>query len=358
MDSQNTAAGMLALLPQPAFLVEGGVITHVNPAAEQLFLSPGTEIAPLLSAQEEYAAFTEGSLLLRLTLPQGQQDARVTRVGGQDVFILEQGQEQSILQALALAAAQLRQPLNGIMTITDTLLPALAQTDDPAVRQQTAQLNRGLYQILRMVGNMSDAARYSNASAFQPETRNICDVLDEIFRQAQALVWQADVSFDFSVPTKAVYCPVDSQLLERAVLNLISNALKFTPSGGSIVCRACQKGNVLHLSVTNSSPIPHELLDDLFCRYLRAPTIEDGRYGIGLGMALVRAAAAAHGGTVLVELPDENSTRITMTISLTMGGTVLRSPILPVDYTGEHSHSLVELADCLPPEEYAPGEKV
>ena len=68
-------------------------------------------------------------------------------------------------------------------------------------------------------------------------------------------------------------------------------------------------------------------------------------------MVLIRAAAAAHGGTVLVRTGTDG-TRITLTFSLARATGELRSPVFRVDYAGNRDHALVELSDILPPEAY------
>ena len=91
-------------------------------------------------------------------------------------------------------------------------------------------------------------------------------------------------------------------------------------------------------------------------RYLRQPGIEDGRYGIGLGMVLIRAAALAHGGTVLMEHPADSGTRITMTLEIRQTSTgYMRSPILMPDYGAERDHGLIEFSQFLPADLYDPN---
>ncbi len=355
MEPLSTASQMLELLTAPAFCTESGIIARVNHAAERLLLSPGSDVRTLLTnAREEYETFTEGVIYLTLCLSGSAYGASVTRMDGFDVFVLEESDAPAQLRAFALAAKELRKPLSGIMAIADSVLPAVVKEGADDVREQVAQLNRGLYQVLRIVGNMSDAARYLEEGFFRPETRDICAILDEIFRQAAAFCEQSHIQFRFQVPSQVIYCSVDAELLQRAVLNLISNALKFVSDGGWISCKAVQKGNKLHLTVSDSgSGIPEALRSSVFFRYLRSPSIEDGRYGIGLGMVLVREAATAHGGTVFIEQPPGQGARITMTLSLEQNpGTVLRSPLLQVDYAGERSHDLIELSDCLDTRNY------
>ena len=75
--------------------------------------------------------------------------------------------------------------------------------------------------------------------------------------------------------------------------------------------------------------------------------------GSGLGLAIVRAAAANHGGTLLISTGNETGMKVTLTVALRQDtGTTLRSPLLCPDYTGGWDHGLVELSDCLDPKYY------
>lgn len=66
-------------------------------------------------------------------------------------------------------------------------------------------------------------------------------------------------------------------------------------------------------------------------------------------MVLIRSAATAHGGTILIEQPKEQGMRITMTMEIRQSrNSSLRSPALHVDYAGEWDHSLIELSESLP----------
>ena len=70
-------------------------------------------------------------------------------------------------------------------------------------------------------------------------------------------------------------------------------------------------------------------------------------------MAIVRTAAANHGGTILVSPSKKGGTKITMTIAIRQNdSTTLHSPVFRPDYTGGFDHGLVELSDCLPSEFY------
>lgn len=348
MEAKKEGNGQLDLLIRPGFCVKENIILQTNSAADALLILPGTDVRTLLlTGAKEYEAFSEGCLYLKLNLTAKGCGASVTRIDDWDVFILDQESDDGELQALALAARELREPLSSMMISLDHLAP-LVPGDNSAAKEQLARLNRGLYQMLRLIGNMSDAGRSS--SAITQEIRDIGAVFQEIFEKAQDLVEQTGVQLSYQGLSQEILCLADDTQLERAVLNILSNALKFTPKGGSIDARLTRHGRMLKLSVVDSgSGIAENVRSSIFHRYLRQSGIEDRRSGLGLGMVLIRSAAAAHGGTVLIDQPEGKGTRITMTMTIRQNPEAcLRSPILRVDYTGERDHGLVELSQQLP----------
>lgn len=350
MEHQNDTAQLLDLMVRPAFCVKDGRICHANPEAARSGISAGEDVHPLLATgQQEYRDFKGGNLYLTLRVGSASVGATVSRLLDHDIFVLDQDDEQAQLQTMALAAQELRTPLSNIMTVADDLFPLAAQSQDPAAQELAARINRGLYQMLRIVGNMSDAYRYSKDTQPRMEYRNICSVWDEFWNRSAHLVRHADITLQYTGLKESITCLIDAEKLERAANNMLSNAIKFTPKGGTIHVRLTRTGDMLYLTVQNSgTAIPEELRGSLHNRYLRQPGVEDSRYGIGLGMVLIRSAAAAHGGAVLMEHLPEQGTRITMTMQIRQDGSAVRSPVMLVDYAGEWDHNLMELSEILP----------
>lgn len=349
MEQRNDTTGLLDLMARPAFCVADGSVSRVNAQAAAFNIAPGTAVCELLlTGAEEYAAFQGGCLYLTLSIEGQRLGAAVSRLDGFDVFCLEELADSRELQAMALAARELRTPLNTVMITAQRLFPVDGLEDDPATREQVARLNRGLFQILRVIGNMSDAG-HNAASPARMETVDIVQVLDEVFAKAAALVEHTAIHLHYQSYPEAIYCLADRESLERAVLNMISNAVKFSRPGDSIRAALTRRGKKLYLTLEdNGSGIPSGIRGDVFTRYQRQCGIEDSRFGIGLGMVLIRAAAAAHGGTVLIDKCGDTGTRVTMTLAIRQGDARLRSGILPVDYAGERDHGLIELSESLP----------
>lgn len=356
MEQFHNALGMLDLMHEPAFCVQEGKIIKVNPAAAALLIETGTQVDKLLqTGAEEYADFDGGCLYLSLTLGGHSLGASVTRMQDFDVFCIEHDEDHSQLQAMALAARELREPLSNVMTVADKLFPLAQLNEDSQAQEQVSRINRGLFQMLRIISNMSDAGRYAADTGARQEVRDLCAVLDEVFHRAAALTEHTNVTLQYTGYPESVYTLADAQKLERMVFNILSNAIKFTPAGGTVTAKLIRRGTKMYLSVCDSGcGIDENLRGSIFSRYTRQPGVEDGRHGLGLGMVLIRSTAALHGGTVLVDHPEVCGTRITVSFAIRQGDATLRSPRLRVDYAGERDHGLIELSEVLPAHLYDP----
>ena len=357
MDHITDTMEMVEHLHLPAFCVREGIIVKVNTAAASRMVESGTSVFELLkTGAEEYRDFRGGCLYLTVCLNSQNLGFSVCRKNGFDLFQLEQDNQAPELQAMALAARELREPLASIMITADQLFPSRSDAT-PEDDARIARINRGLFQMLRLISNMSDAGRYVTGTA-NKEIKNISSLFDEIFSKAAVLVEHAGIRLEYTGIPNAINSLANCELLERAVLNIISNAIKFTPKGGLIQATLLRRGNKLYLSIRdNGAGIPENLRGTLFSRCTREPGMEDGRYGIGLGFVMIRSAAAQHGGTVLVDHPEGGGTRVTMTLTVQPGtGELLRSPILKVDYAGERDHGLLELSEVLPAKLYHPDK--
>ena len=349
MDQFHNELGMLDLMTQPAFCVQENRIIKVNPAAAALLIEPDTQIQTLLhTGAEEYDEFRSGCLYLTLSVGGQPFGASVSRVQDFDVFCMEPDGTDPQLQALALAARELREPLGNVLTIADRLFPEISG-DNQKTQEQVSHINRSLFRMLRIISNMSDAGLYAADTGAKQEMRDICAVPDEIFQRASVLTEHTGISLNYNGCNENIYTLLDAQKLERMIFNILSNAVKFTPSGGTIDAKLTHRGKKLYLSILDSgSGIADQLKGTVFSRYLRQPGMEDGRHGLGLGMVLIRSTAALHGGTVLIDHPENSGSRITVSFSIRQNDTTLRSPFFRIDYAGERDHGLLELSDVLP----------
>lgn len=340
---------ILQLLDQqisPAFLVTDHNITYINTAAQRRGISLNTPISELISiGGEEYARFCEGSLCLTLNINGEACSATAICSAHQHIFYLESPYDDPELRAFALAAQYLRDPLSGAMNCAEAMA---AEAADP----QLAHLNKSLQQLHRAICNMSDAALYGETRVSRMELREITSVFQEHLEKAAQLSLHAGRVLEYSLPNTQIHTMIDSEKIERAIFNLISNAIKATKEGDKISAKLHQAGNKLYFCVSDNGNSLER--SNIFSRYLREPGMEIGYTGLGLGLTIVRKAAAAHGGTLLLEKLPRGGAKFTMSLAIKQPDkSGLRSPVrLPVDYAGGHDHALLELSDVLPSELY------
>lgn len=342
---------ILSFITAPAFSVCDGAISCCNDAAQRLLIQVGTPIASLLAQnQQEYDAFQEGCLFLTLNHHNRTISASVSRIEHTNVFILEEDNDRTGLKTLSLTAANLRQPLSSMIATTANLTAALEHSNDPKVRSQLQHMNRSLCRIHRTVCNMSDALQYADGISNNMACQNIVSITETIFQKAKQLCQHCGITFEYTVPNYSILCLLDEALLERGIYNMVSNAIKFSSEGSVIHASLLHQNNRVSISVKDQgSGIPDSIMSNVFHRYQRTPGLEDGRFGLGLGLVLVRSAARVHGGTVLVDRPDQIGTRVTISFQVHQPKTtMLRSNVVRVDYAGGWEHSLLELADVMP----------
>lgn len=356
MEQLDQISGLLALVERPAFCVDNGKIILVNAAAQRHFICVGTEIAEFLPQDAPITVPPpEGYLYLTLRILDTELGASVFSIEDKLFFILEDENDDTRLQALALASQQLRQPLSGIMSAMDSLSENEKLTQDPQLQNQLSQINQRLFQMLRLVSNMSDAYRYRLDGSAQAETVNLTSLFHQIMESAQGLAEQAGRKLRFTQSRQVIFSLADRQMLEQAAYHLLSNAMKFSPKDSTITASLTQKGSTIYFTVQNiGEGLPQSLRGDLFSRYTRQPGIEDSRSGLGLGMSLVRTAALAHGGTLLMEQPQGQGLKVTMAIPVRQNNqSSVRTHMLCVDHAGGLPRGLIELADVLPAEAFA-----
>ena len=347
MDQIKDYLKILELVSGPAFTVQDGKVQVCNRAATACLVEPGMDVLGLLSTgQEEYGQLTDGCLSLRLTLQGRVWDATVTRLQDGYLFRLDQDETPAEIKAMALMSAKLRYPVSSLSILASTQL-----SDSPVAASFRQELSR----ILRLLNNASNTAHYLSEPAAILETRDVCAILREVLEEADTLLSCVPLKLDTELPDQQIFAPVDEHSLRQAMYNLLSNAAKFSPAGSTIKVRVTASKALLRISVTDQGDgIPIAQQADIFNRFNRQPALEEGRQSLGLGLALVKAAASTHGGTVLVDTPEGKGTRVTMTLSIKSAETNLLYAPNPAKIIRSPDEGLVMLSDVLPTELFRP----
>ena len=225
---------------QPVLLVQDGVITQCSSRAEGL-IAPGTPIRELLPPdavlQELIAA---APTVLPLRLRTGYVTAQVQPLEGALLLFLPVGDDNACTSVLSRAAQAVSAPLTTLLSASGTIFPLLADVEDPLLQRNLAVLSRSCYQLLRASENLGDlSAALRGRLPLSMEKTDLTDFLDDFSQTAGDLCLQAGRELDVELPQAPIFLWADRRQLRRALLALLSNAIKFTAPG-----------TLLHLTLT------------------------------------------------------------------------------------------------------------
>jgi two-component system sensor histidine kinase VicK len=164
----------------------------------------------------------------------------------------------------------------------------------------------GINQIAVLVDNIQDAGRYDPETGFYEMSREHCDLLELAQRIAENHLVPAEkgeLQLSVRVADNVPIINADPTMLERALRNLVDNAIKYTPNGGTITVGVEKQDEQVIISVADSGlGISAEDQKRLFERGVRIHRDEHKKVkGSGLGLFIVRSVAQRHGGDAWVE---------------------------------------------------------
>ncbi len=216
-------------------------------------------------------------------------------------------------------AHELRTPVSNLMTQTQVSLsrPRDADSYRSILESNAEELER----LARMISDMLFLAKADNALAasqllVRSETVDLAREVQELFEFYEALADEKGIHLERQ---GAAHVQGDRLMLRRALSNLLSNALRYTPAGQCVRVDMAQEHGQIVLTVENpGEPIAPEHLPRLFERFYRAdPSRQSaGGEGTGLGLAITQAIVAAHGGQIAAT-SESGNTRFTIRLSAT-----------------------------------------
>ena len=257
-----------------------------------------------------------------------------------------------LAEVLPNIAAQMRSNMANIYASASRIATPTARENDPKLDQNAALLTMSSYQLLRLTGNLSEVGELLKTSRYSLQNDDIIGFCRKMCEKVEPLFELKGISLAFSADRASHVIAMNSDKIERLLLNLLSNALKFTPSGGTTTVRVKVTERFVKLAVSDTGcGIEKERLETIFEGFLDTERLEVFPHGLGLGLPICRRIAQGHGGTIVAEsVPGEGAT---FTVSLpNTKGRDLDLHDVHFDYAGGFNHVLVELSDALGPEAF------
>ena len=194
---------------------------------------------------------------------------------------------------------EIRTPMTLIVT---PLMSLLKQDDDPHRRSIYETMRRNAERILGLINQIMDLRKIEKGQMqmHMCETdliRFVGDIHTLFTQQAKA----KNMRFTYEHDTALLPVWIDRDNFDKIVVNLLSNAFKFTPSGGEIQIRISHTDQQAVMSIRdNGSGIPEDKLQQIFERFYQLPTNANDRYtGTGIGLDLTRALVELHHGSIV-----------------------------------------------------------
>jgi two-component system, cell cycle sensor histidine kinase PleC len=220
---------------------------------------------------------------------------------------------------LANMSHELRTPLNAIIGFADMMAMKIkGPVGHPDYESYVGDIRKSGAHLLGIISDVLDVARIEAGKAVMHEQEvSIAGVAEDVAKIMAPLVQRARVSLALAIDPSAPPIRADARALRQILLNLVSNAVKFTPEGGAITVRFGRvPGAGAQLSVNDTGiGIPAAEIPKLMQPFTMVHDVYHRKYqGAGLGLTLVRSLAELHGGTVKIESTPGHGTTVTVTL--------------------------------------------
>lgn len=177
-------------------------------------------------------------------------------------------------------------------------------------------IRENCFRILRLVNNIIDVSRYETINSIIFSNEDIVRIVEDVTLSVVPFVEgrSLNIMFDTSIEELQIKCNAED--IERLMLNIISNSVKFTGKGGEIFVDLDYDKDFVYIRVKdNGIGIPKDLQERVFERFLQSDkSLNRKNEGSGIGLALVKSIASLHNGKVYVESSNENGTVFTFEI--------------------------------------------
>jgi signal transduction histidine kinase len=202
-------------------------------------------------------------------------------------------------EVLAIVAHDLRAPLNAVQTSAAFLMDV--ELSEPERRRLLGVIRRAASGMNHLIEDLLDVARMeSGAFTIELQPLDFGSLAADVCEQFRPQATEARRTLECDVERDIPPVWLDRDRMSQVLVNLIGNALKFTPAGGSVTVRVRRQGEGVSCAVTDTGVgIPPDELPHLFERFWQARRYRRG--GAGLGLAIARGVVEAHGSVLEVQ---------------------------------------------------------
>jgi signal transduction histidine kinase len=238
---------------------------------------------------------------------------------GHEFLMTELGRMNSELEAQRRLCAEVVHDLSNPVQVVLGLAELLVEhpTLDPVVRQRVSQLHRSAQTMSALVGDLAQGYSLGDHDRLSRERIELADLVTSVVDRSRLLAETKRIGILLDVHVAGeCWIDADPSKIERALSNLVGNAVKFSPEGSSVTVSLTWDLRQAHVGVEDEGPgISREGQARVFEVFHREPTTAH-LPGLGLGLFITRQIAEGHGGDVEVESQPGRGARFVLSLPL------------------------------------------
>jgi K+-sensing histidine kinase KdpD len=214
-------------------------------------------------------------------------------------------------QLSSMIVHDLRSPLTAVTTGLKLLRDVVPVDSDyrAIVETTTDASRRAIRKLLSRVDSLLDISRMeSGRMALETDISELATLADNVSVELSPLAHELEVRIEAELDDHVPLLNIDADKVERVLLNLVDNAMKYAPAGSTVTMRAYPAGTrgapkgFVRVEVADRGPgIPPEYKESLFERFVQVEGRQKVRRGVGLGLTFCKLVAEAHGGHIWIE---------------------------------------------------------
>ena len=252
---------------------------------------------------------------------------------------------------------EIRTPMTLIIT---PLLSLMKQDNDPQRHNVYLTIKRNAERILNLINQMMDLRKIDKGMMqMRMQETNLIAFTEDIHNMFKHQAQSKQITLGFEHDTDRLPVWIDRKNFDKVIVNILSNAFKFTPAGGKIDIKITHDTQNAVIAISdNGEKIPEDKLDRIFERFYQTPSsTNDRNLGTGIGLDLTRSLVELHYGVIKAQNLEEGCEFI---VSIPLGNAHLRPEEMVIEERENTTSELTELMETedLPPVELQPDKMI